>query len=486
MRLRTTGLAILLVFMLLTGMTSAQTNTSPLLITISGDIWAWDGTNAEPRQLTTGGYNSFLSVSPDGTRVAYTKLPQMVVEALQREGGMGGGALPSNVWVMDIASGESTLLVDQPEGASFFTEGIPDLGVARSKPMWSADGSKIAWTEMEYPSNNQSLVVYDFATSSAQTIVTDLPVDAAVPTPKLMKWGQEGLYVWNFAMKENSTQNDISVNLYDETGTLLNSIPLVGSEQRFTVNHILVSYNGKEYIGVQYNTGEWEIVDPLTGTSQPAPNTPQLSSTAAPESSVNVEPTPAGDGTYTWQIVDANGAPMQLLKVVSYVAEEDMAVSPDGAQVAFVDMNQGGQTQVNVWQTGGIVAVPSPAIDNFYISELAWGPQAWHIITGANPVPTPGVIDASAQNVVDCPGALPPRLLVGGQGRVLPGGANNLRTSPSTSGDVSGQIPVGETFVVTTGPQCADGVVWWAVDYGGMSGWTAESQGSTYFLEPLG
>lgn len=91
------------------------------------------------------------------------------------------------------------------------------------------------------------------------------------------------------------------------------------------------------------------------------------------------------------------------------------------------------------------------------------------------PTPTPAI----------CEGFLPSRLRSGGQGRVTPGSSNNLRDQPTTSGGLVAVIPSGAAFSVLTGPICAGGIAWWQVDYEGIIGWTAEGQGSTYYLEPL-
>lgn len=86
---------------------------------------------------------------------------------------------------------------------------------------------------------------------------------------------------------------------------------------------------------------------------------------------------------------------------------------------------------------------------------------------------------------------LPNRLIAGGHGRVTPGLPNVLRTAPGTSSSgsnsvVIGSIPGGGVFTVVSGPQCgSDGRWWWLVDYNGLSGWTAEGEGtSSYWLEP--
>ena len=93
------------------------------------------------------------------------------------------------------------------------------------------------------------------------------------------------------------------------------------------------------------------------------------------------------------------------------------------------------------------------------------------------------------------PAVLPPcagpasRLAAVAQARVVPGGGpNNVRQNPGLSSTLVGQIPAGQTATVFgTAPVCADNMLWWYVGAtgGGVSGWTSEGQGSTYWLEPL-
>lgn len=88
--------------------------------------------------------------------------------------------------------------------------------------------------------------------------------------------------------------------------------------------------------------------------------------------------------------------------------------------------------------------------------------------------------------LVYCPGILTPRISMGMSARVVKGdGANNIRSAPSQTADVVGQIPEGDTLTVTNGAVCADGHLWWPVDYNGVKGWTAEGLGNEYWLEPI-
>jgi hypothetical protein len=89
---------------------------------------------------------------------------------------------------------------------------------------------------------------------------------------------------------------------------------------------------------------------------------------------------------------------------------------------------------------------------------------------------------------VDFAGYLPPRLNAGGFARIgVEGVPNRLRTAPSVEGEQIGLIQPGTTVEVLDGPVCepASQVVWWQVRDGDQIGYTAESQGADYYLEPV-
>lgn len=78
-----------------------------------------------------------------------------------------------------------------------------------------------------------------------------------------------------------------------------------------------------------------------------------------------------------------------------------------------------------------------------------------------------------------------PRLTIGGQGQVTPGAANRVRNAPTTSAERVGEIPAESIFTVLEGPECADGFLWWRVDFKGLIGWTVEGNAEGYFVEPV-
>lgn len=79
------------------------------------------------------------------------------------------------------------------------------------------------------------------------------------------------------------------------------------------------------------------------------------------------------------------------------------------------------------------------------------------------------------------------QLLPGVWAQVAPGDPNRVRSGPSKSAEVIGQLYPGIASLVVEGPICADGLVYWRVENStipGGSGWTAEGDGKEYWLEP--
>lgn len=114
--------------------------------------------------------------------------------------------------------------------------------------------------------------------------------------------------------------------------------------------------------------------------------------------------------------------------------------------------------------------IPTPTATYWWVPTAT--PYWW--------VPTPTPYYGSVQ----CPGFMVSRLLEGGWGQVTPGPPNTLRSQPTLYASALGQIPGNGIFQVIRGPVCADSMAWWLVYYNGLTGWTSEGQGSTYWLQP--
>ncbi|MBE0684438.1 MAG: PD40 domain-containing protein, partial [Anaerolineaceae bacterium] len=65
---------------------------------------------------------------------------------------------------------------------------------------------------------------------------------------------------------------------------------------------------------------------------------------------------------------------------------------------------------------------------------------------------------------------------------------NRIRFEPNQNAAIEGQFLAGETYILVDGPVCVDSLVFWEIAdprLPGGSGWTAEGDGSEYWLEPF-
>ncbi|MBI5670992.1 MAG: PD40 domain-containing protein [Chloroflexi bacterium] len=482
MRLHRIGLLVLLCLLVIAGAARAQDQTSALIMLINGDFYAWREGDPAPQRLTTWGYNFRPALSPDGNFLAYMAWSPITVEAIRRSGGIAGGELPGDIRVFDLATGQEQVVAAQPEGASFFVEGTPDKAVMRSAPVWSPDGRRLAWTEFDYPGElTNRLVIHDLETGASQVIVPTLPAQGGVPSPMAVLWTDSGLVVRSITPRPDAPTytEDFNFLVYNENGALLATVPVPRTDTEFMIDHLAVNFDGQEYIAALYNVGTWILLNPLTGDNIPAPGLLQLSAAAAPQGAVSALAFPPETGAPTngrWDIVDSQGNPTGLSIPLNDVPSASQpAFSPDGQAVAYIT---GTTTQgVEVWRGGQAATVP-PVEEDQLISAVVWSPLVWRIASS-------GEFGQEPVSAFNCPDALPPRLAVGSTGRVIAGsGPNNLRAEPFTTAQVVAEIPEGGEFTVVRGPDCGGDIIWWQVEYNGVTGWTAEGQGQDYFAEP--
>jgi Tol biopolymer transport system component len=147
--------------------------------------------------------------------------------------------------------------------------------------------------------------------------------------------------------------------------------------------------------------------------------------------------------------------------------------SPDGMRIAFTScladilicdiymMNADGSGQIQLTNFGR------------YTHGATWSPSLQNAIT-QNP---------------DCTSGWS-RLTAGDQARVSQetDTPNRVRSGPSTADEIIGRLDPGTDMKVIEGPVCADGLIFWKVEHKsipGGTGWTAEGDGTEYWLEPF-
>jgi hypothetical protein len=361
----------------------AQDEPSPIIVLHNGDLWMWNGADDGMRQMTFWGYNQQPIMSPVGTHVAYMAWAQVTVDAIEREGGIAGGEVPGDIKILDVATGLETTIAGQPPDAAFFAPDLPDKAVIRSKPAWSPDGTRLAWTEYDYPSESQNRVmVYRLDDGAVQITVSSLPLQAGVPVPMEVAWGKSGLI-----LRSNTESTDepglfeTTFLVYDpaETDKLLTSIPIPENEARFLMGFIVVMYDHQEYIGAGYNTGEWDLFDPLTGDAIPAPSPPEMYSPSAPKESLSFMLLTSGSEGVRYQLLDTEGEPIGDPFDMGFDASTHMALSPDGQSVAFLPYEPDASTY-NDWVRFVKDGHEAPSVQiNPYGFTFLWGPIAWRI-----------------------------------------------------------------------------------------------------------
>jgi len=105
------------------------------------------------------------------------------------------------------------------------------------------------------------------------------------------------------------------------------------------------------------------------------------------------------------------------------------------------------------------------------------------------PAPTAFVMPtAPPPPTASCAGAPRERLIIGERGRVLEDDPRNVnvRRLPGTDNILVTVIPINGLFMVLDGPVCADGFQWYKVHYREATGWIAEGDLTSYYVEPYG
>jgi hypothetical protein len=99
-------------------------------------------------------------------------------------------------------------------------------------------------------------------------------------------------------------------------------------------------------------------------------------------------------------------------------------------------------------------------------------------------------VDRTVAQSAVCPAAPASRFTVGAYGVVAPTPKSEghlplrIRERPTTKSVIAQTLDDGTPLHVTDGPTCADGYVWWKIDTATGSGWVAEGDSKSYFIDP--
>jgi hypothetical protein len=464
-------IAPLVIILCLTGITVAQEIDTTMVILMDGQLWRWSSAEAgAPMPYTEcqppdEPVMSVPSYSIDNREMVFTTQPPIVTGARERGDSLGSDARPNNIWLCGQATGGSnlTLIKSQPPDAAYFVDGQDDYAVAHSIPIWSPDGNKLAWTELHYPEKSNLLSIYDL--NSANTTSVQLETEGGA-IPLDIMWGQAGIFL-------RVTYEYSHFDLYDDAGQFISTITIPSPDdfKDFIMRTILMSYGQDEYVGILWYYDGWELLDTNNGDTQMLADISAFPELYHPNNSDGISLILAGPGNQAWA-----ATPYSLYITTdnhTRVYNQDywhrIALSAAG-HIANVNDND---NSIAIWY--GDESTQIDIDGNFRVDGISWGPTSWRLrYENGNLIP----------DKTTCPNLLVSRLVIGQEGRVLPGESNNMREGPAANSELVGKIPGGETFMVLDGPACYGYLAWWQVDYHGLIGWTAEGQGQDYWLEP--
>lgn len=456
-----------------------------------GDLVVWSLSNNVPEQITFWGYNGGGLLSPDGSMIAFLSIDGATGDAINRgDVYTEFGDLPSNIWVMDIGSREFQWINDQ-------TGATPDGGIYRSYPVWSPDGTQLAWTELnEFP--DSSIKVYDFSTKAITTVASNFSLgyqDAGLIMPKI-KWGDGGIsrIVYNIVGEDFTVQQVLEV--YDpETGQVSTiDLAFLDPDGSASVSHQWVNDNGTDVLAIQVNN-QWGTIDPQTGSYTPLPSPPVLQKVG--DSTLQLIPAYIGSYSFEWY-VNNGGIVTQLgYNAFSIEGANYPTISPNGNVVAWNNAEDG----IYIWTTDSQVAqkiielTPYLSYERPSPANAVWSPMEWvlsnvPIVIQVRPTDFPTIIPptqapqptAVPSQTNNCKTAT--RLYPDSYAVLSPGENNNVRQSWSTNSAILGEIYPGEIVYVLDGPVCAEGFNWWLVSNEFIYGWTAEGFNGAYWLVP--
>jgi hypothetical protein len=315
-------------------------------------------------------------MSPDGTQLAVTVRSPITIEAMNREGLYVATPGPTDIRIIDIATGQQTLIAEQPPDASYYAgENIPNKAILRSDPQWSPDGMYLAWTEADTDLLDSRLVVADLSAQTQRTIVAQLPDNCAEIASPGVKWGPGGLAIELYTCNVGERPG-WRIQLYDITGALLQEFAYANDDRNQMMGCAWVTYESQDYLGVFFYGDQWDMLDPRTGDRLTVHTPPSHYSALNPDQSVGmtlyqkeVMVNSVRDIDYRWTATYPGQQPLELSDASD--GFDSIAISPDGQQIAYLTK----EGELVIWQNGESHLVPKDSGASFErYATVLWSP----------------------------------------------------------------------------------------------------------------
>lgn len=448
-------LFMLLLLLPVAGAVAQETSNDETLfyVTIDSVLYRWDGETLSTIADLAGERQAITVMSPDQQYAAYTVGTSAFDEEIEAEGPAGGLVIPADIYLIDTTTGETIQIAGQPEGATLAE------GIRRSAPVWSPDGTRLAWVE---GTEDATLVIYDLAAGSAQPVAEGIPAQTLTPSSiRLSGWVESGIWLQVVDFSANMELPAVSYRFYAPDGTLINESDATDGEP----DTALVVRDGNQEKLLRETLDGWTLFDIQTGDIEPLTNGMIYAyAAAAPETSLRFGAMRLTDEGQTLRNVrDPQGTTQDLT-----LPRSRLWFLYNGGRVVEADRSG---TRLTLW---------SPE-RGYFDTVLPQGPGrpltdalAYELLREGTGVQVGVLCDG---------GALPLRMVILDEGWTTT--ATDLYDAPDASAGIIATLEAGDWFTVSSAPTlCQDGVAWWQVDFRGVTGWLAEGSGTTYTLVP--
>jgi len=409
--------------------------------------------------------------SPDGSKFLISTFPNIITEAREAFGSLGDIPYGVNYWLCDTASDSLDRIYAQPGADDSFEDELPATDDIQSNPVWSPDGTQLAWTQLNFIEGVQSVVTLDIESGETSEFIVDVPL-APFPGPaEVIGWTEQGLLLWVFVFDEVDFFNIESLYIIDmETENIARSYEVINGGETadfYNQRELVRTISGLQY-AIEFQEAGWVLVDIATGEITPTTGRLARFSPNNPEG-ISLQYEIDFEYNYNWQIVTNENAEPVILRAYP---PQRVAISPDGTQVAYAD------SVLHIYSAGGEVVdiANSDGFADDFQARVLWGTWQLTFIE---------LTETELAPPTSCDGAPQIRLITGISARVIAETVpNRIRSQPTTTAPIVGEIAGGDSFEVRGGPVCAEGYTWFQIQYNGTTGWTAEGTGNTYFVRP--